>query len=100
MRRPRLVIIGGNPYGRYCSALHMNVLEDLCSEIRSLYVYDFDQYLTGRRYSPTGHDPPIPFGFFGQCGRQGIRPDEQTISIDLVRRLTGLIIWCQRFRSS
>jgi hypothetical protein len=39
----------------------VNVLENLCSAMR--HVYHFDQYLTGRLYSPTGHDPSIPFGF-------------------------------------
>jgi hypothetical protein len=41
----------------------MNVLENLCSAMRGLHVYGFDQYLIGRRYSPTGHDPSFPFGF-------------------------------------
>ncbi|HEV2630508.1 MAG TPA: hypothetical protein VGV41_17915 [Pseudolabrys sp.] len=39
------------------------VLGNLCSEMRLRHVYDFDQYLTGRRYSPTGHDASFPFGY-------------------------------------
>ncbi len=41
----------------------INVLDNLCASMRNLDLYHFDQYLTGRSYSPVGHDPSLPFGY-------------------------------------
>jgi hypothetical protein len=40
-----------------------DVLANLCSAVRRVEVYEFDQYLFGRRYSFGEREPSIPFGF-------------------------------------
>jgi len=40
-----------------------DVLTALCGAVRRVEVYDFDQYLFGRRYGFGEREPGIPFGF-------------------------------------
>lgn len=50
--------------GKLLSKLGMaNVLGNIASQMRADDSYHFDQYLTGRRYSPSGRLPSLPYGF-------------------------------------
>jgi hypothetical protein len=78
----------------------MNVLGNLLRTARSVGVYEFDQYLFGRRYTPgRPREPSIPFGFLLNLAVRvpdrplaSDRPDvDWRAAIELARDLAAVI---------
>jgi len=57
-----------------------DVLANICRSARIANIYDFDQYLFGRRYSQDKTEPTIPFGFLFNLAVRA--PDKTSTSPD------------------
>ncbi|UGX89825.1 hypothetical protein G6321_00003300 (plasmid) [Bradyrhizobium barranii subsp. barranii] len=55
-----------------------NVFENVAAQMRTDGIYDFDQYLLGRRYQSTGRPPSFPYGFLVQLAAK--LPDDPVMA--------------------
>jgi hypothetical protein len=57
-----------------------SVFDNLAAQMRRACVYDFDQYLLGRRYKATGLPASFPYGFLVQLAAK--LPDDPVVATD------------------